>query len=287
MRLRAVWIVAALSGAVCVLDAAPPQTRFTSRATGVRVDALVLQGNKPVAGLTVADFEVRDNGVLQSIELMESSDVPVNVILALDTSGSTEGRRLADLLDAGRTLFDGLAPRDRGALTTFDDAVTPRVGLTSDVGALRTALNQIVPSGRTSLMDGLYVALTTTLAEPGRSLVVVCTDGRDTASWLEPDEVAETAKRSSAVIYAVVAGNAGRESDLKELTALTGGHLIEAEKKGGYSAQLQQILGEFRSRYVLSFVPTGVAVGGFHRLDVKVRRNGTTVKARQGYISGS
>lgn len=286
MRLRFVAAVAIAVSAASLLEAAPPQARFTSRATGVRVDALVLQGNKPVDGLTAADFEVRDNGVLQTIDAVESNDVPINALLALDTSGSVEGRRLTDLLDAGRALFDGLTPRDRGALMTFNHAVTPRVSLTSDVASLIGALDRIVPSGATAIMDGVYVALVATLAEPGRSLVVVCTDGRDTASWLQADEVIETAKRSNAVIYAVAAGAAGRESDLRALAELTGGQLIEVEKSSGYTAQLRRILTEFRSRYVLSFTPTGVASGGFHRLDVKVRRGGTTVKARQGYISG-
>jgi hypothetical protein len=54
-------------------------------------------------------------------------------------------------------------------------------------------------------MDAAYVALTTTLAQAGRSLVVVCTDGADTSSWLEPQEVLESAKRSNAVLYAVTA----------------------------------------------------------------------------------
>ena len=284
--LRFVVAVALAASAVCLLEAAPPQARFTSRATGVRVDALVLQGNTPVGGLTAADFEVRDNGVLQTIDAVESTDVSINALLALDTSGSVEGRRLTDLIDAGRALFDGLTPRDRGALTTFNHAVTPRESLTSDVASLKGALERIVPSGATAIMDGVYVALVATLAEPGRSLVVVCTDGRDTASWLQADEVIETAKRSNAVIYAVAAGAAGRESDLKALAELTGGQLIEVEKSSGYTAQLRRILTEFRSRYVLSFTPAGVAAGGFHRLDVKVRRGGTAVKARQGYISG-
>ena len=286
MRLRVAAALAIAASAVSLLDAAPSQARFTSRATGVRVDALVLAGNKPVGGLAASDFELRDNGVLQKIDAVESNDVPINALLALDTSGSVEGRRLTDLIDAGRALFDGLTPRDRAALTTFNHAVTPRVSLTSDVASLKGALDRIVPSGATAIMDGVYVALVATLAEPGRSLVVVCTDGRDTASWLQPDEVIETAKRSNAVIYAVAAGAAGRESDLKSLAELTGGQLIEVEKSSGYTAQLRRILTEFRSRYVLSFTPTGVASGGFHRLDVKVRRGGTTVKARQGYISG-
>lgn len=283
---RVAFIGALVCSAVCLLDAAPPQARFTSNATGVRVDALVVQGTAPVAGLTTADFEVRDNGVLQRIDAVESHDVPINAVLALDTSGSTEGRRLTDLVDAGRALIGGLTPRDRGALLTFNQAVTPRVALTSDLTALDAALNHIAPSGATAVMDGIYVALVTTLAEPGRSLVVVCTDGRDTASWLGLDDVRDAAKRSNAVIYVVAAGAAGRDGDLKDLAELTGGQLIAAARSSDYTSRLGQVLKEFRSRYVLSFTPTGVAAGGFHRLEVKVRRGGVTVKARQGYISG-
>jgi Ca-activated chloride channel family protein len=288
MTSRRVWrcLPVALAASACLVEAAPRQLVFSARTTGVRVDVLVLQGSKPVVGLSKDDFEVRDNSVVQTIDAVETNDVAINVVLALDTSGSTEGKRLADLVDAGRALVDGLRPGDRGALTTFNQAVTPRVALTSDFGALRRALDGITPSGTTAIMDGLYVALVATLAEPGRSLVVLCTDGRDTASWLLPDEVAEAAKRSNAVIYAVAAGTARRWSDLQSLTDLTGGHLIEVEQRSDYKAQLQRILVEFRSRYVLTFTPRGVTPGGLHKLDVSVRRGGVSVKARQSYISG-
>lgn len=285
MRLRLPAIVLIVTGAMCVLSAAPQQVRFSSRTTGVRVDVLVMQGNAPVAGLTKADFEVRDNGVVQSVDAVESNDVPINVVLALDTSGSTEGKRLTDLIDAGRALLGGLKREDRAALTTFNQAVAPQVALTADVAAVRSSLDNITAAGPTSLLDGAYVALMTTMPEPGRSLVVICTDGQDTASYLQIDEVTDAAKRSNAVVYAVASGGARRGPYLKELTELTGGHLIEAADSGDYKSQLQRVLTEFRSRYVLSFTPAGVAAGGFHRLDVKVKRGGTTVKARQGYIS--
>jgi hypothetical protein len=58
---------------------------FSSRTVGVRVDVLVTNGRMPVGGLTAADFELRDNGVLQSIEIVDSSG-PINVVLALDVS---------------------------------------------------------------------------------------------------------------------------------------------------------------------------------------------------------
>jgi VWFA-related protein len=156
--------------------------------------------------------------------------------------------------------------------------------LTSDLAGIRAELDRIVPSGDTAIMDSVYVALTATLEQPGRSLVVVCTDGSDTSSWLQPDEVLESAKRSNAVIYGVTAAGIRRRSPLEELTDATGGQVLRVTSSADLRGAFQKILQEFRSRYVLAYTPTGVPPGGFHRLDVRVKRRGLDVKARPGYI---
>ena len=56
------------------------QPTFRSSTLAVRVDVLVTDGHKPVAGLTARDFDLRDNGVAQSIELVDTADLPVNVL---------------------------------------------------------------------------------------------------------------------------------------------------------------------------------------------------------------
>ena len=257
---------------------------FSSSTLAVSVDVLVTDGRNPVAGLTAADFELRDNGVVQRIEVVDAADVPVNAVLALDTSSSTIGQRQKDLIAASSALLEGLKPADRAALTTFSHAVAPRIPLTSDLSAIRAELLRFEPSGDTSIMDGVYVALTTTLAQPGRSLVVVCTDGYDTTSWLEPDEVLESAKRSNAVIYAVTAAAERQRSSLRDLTDATGGHLIKVASTADLRGAFQKILQDFRSRYILAYSPQGGPIAGFHRLDVRVKRRGLTVKARPGYI---
>ena len=257
---------------------------FSSRALGVRVDVLVTDGRNPVGGLTAPDFELRDNGVLQTIDVVEASDVPVNVVLALDTSASTTGKRQTDLLAASEALLDGLKPVDRAALTTFSHAVAPRIALTSEISTVRAELLRIEPSGETAIMDGVYVVLTTTLVQAGRSLVVVYTDGSDTSSWLQPGEVLESAKRSSAVIYAVAAADARRSSALEDLTDATGGHMLRVASSADLRGAFQTILQDFRSRYILTYAPSGVPAGGYHRLDVRVKRRGLNVKARTGYI---
>ena len=90
--------------AVVVLSAAtvarPAAQRFKTTAEAVRVDVLVTEGNRPVAGLTAADFDLEDRGVTQRIDSIAFEDVPLSVMIALDTSDSVQGPALEDLRDA-------------------------------------------------------------------------------------------------------------------------------------------------------------------------------------------
>ena len=277
------------SGLLVVLMLAAPVVpeqaqKFSSRTLGVRVDVLVTDGRNPIGGLKAADFELRDNGVVQKVEVVDATDVAINAVLALDTSASITGRRKTDLVAAGETILDGLRPVDRAALTTFSHAVTPKIPLTSDFASVRGALQAIEPRGQTSVMDGVYVALTSTLDQSGRFLIVVCTDGSDTTSWLQPREVLDAAKRANGVIYAVTAADAKKSDALKDLADATGGQVLQVKSSAELRAAFQRILNEFRSRYVLAYSPEGVPPGGFHTLEISVPKRRATVKARTGYI---
>ena len=277
---KAAWLALALL-VWCVHAGA--QT-FSSRTLGVRVDVLVTDGHNPVAGLTAGDFELRDNGVVQRIEVVDAHDIPINAILALDTSSSTTGQRQKDLITAGQAFLDGLTPVDRAALTTFSNFVIPAVPLTSDLAQVRSGVAKIVPEGRTAILDGLYVALAATFDEPGRFLVVVCTDGSDTASWLDPVEVQQALQRSNAVVYAVTSADARRSPALKDATDASGGHMLQVRGSAELRATFERILREFRTRYVLAYEPQGVAPGGFHQIDVTVPHRRLTINARRGYV---
>ncbi len=274
---------ALLMALLCASLDARQRPSFSSRTLGVRVDVLVTENGRPLGGLTASDFELRDNGVLQTLEVVDGADVPINAVLALDTSVSTRGKRQADLVTASEALLDGLKPVDRAALTTFSHAATPRATLTSDFGSVRAQLGGIQPSGMTSVMDGAYVALTLTLAQAGRSLVLVCTDGSDTWSWLRPEDVLDSARRSNVVIYAVTTSDVRRGGELKNLADATGGQLLRVKSSAELRGVFQKILQEFRNRYVLAYSPSGVSPGGFHSLDIRVKRRGASVKARPGY----
>jgi VWFA-related protein len=264
---------------------ARPQATFAARAQGVLVDVEVTKGGRPYAGAKAEDFEVRDNGVLQEVDVVHSENAPINAVLALDASASTSGQRLKDLLTASRTLVDDLKPGDHAGLTTFNQRVAPRVPLTTDLDRLRTALTRIEPSGDTALLDGLYAGLLSTQPAIGASLVVVYTDGGDTASWLDQREVLDTANRLNAVVDAVVIRSTHKWPELKAVVDTTGGHAVVIDSTAGLAAEFARILAEFRNRYQVTFIPRGVEPSGFHKLEIKVKGSGLTVRARNGYLT--
>jgi VWFA-related protein len=262
------------------------EATFSSTVEAVRVDVLVTDSGQPVRGLRPADFEVRDNGVPQAVDLITFEQLPLRVVLALDMSDSVAGDRLSHLRGAGGAVLAALRAQDEAALVTFSHVVRLAAPLTRDLGSARAALDRAEGNGNTALVDGTYAALTVGESGAGRALLMVFSDGVDTSSWLASDAVVEIAKRSDVVAYAVSVRSKIKPVFLHELTAATGGRLLEIEKTANLEASFLTILDEFRNRYLLSYSPAGVVRGGWHRLDVQVKRR-ATVKARPGYFSGS
>ena len=265
------------------LTAQTQSPTFSARVEAVRVDALVTDRGQPVLGLTPADFEILDNGVPQQVDLVSYEQIPLNVVLALDMSGSVAGDRLDHLRDAGGTLLSALTREDQAALVTFSNAVTLAARLTTDVATVREALDRAAGVGNTALVDGAYAGIIVGESDVGRALLIVFSDGLDTVSWLTPEIVIDTAKRSDVVIYGLAVGR-GKPEFLRELTSLTGGRLFEVDKTANLSAIFLEVLKEFRQRYLLSYTPRAVATDGWHRLEVRVKRR-ATVKARPGYLA--
>lgn len=284
MSRRAAWLIA--SCVACAAAAAgAQQATFSSRVEVVRVDVLVSDRGVPVRGLGAADFEVGDNGVPQRVELISFEQLPLRVVLALDMSDSVVGERLTNLRSASLALLDALEAGDEAALITFNESVNLRAASTGEFTRVRAALERVEPAGATSTIDAGFAALTIGESGVGRGLVIFFSDGLDTSSWLQQDDVLDIAKRCDAVVYAVSTTRASDDRFLRALTEQTGGRRISVEKTKDIGAAFLEMLNEFRQRYVISYTPTGVAREGWHRLTVKVKNRNVTVRARPGYLA--
>lgn len=281
---RAVAVAAIV--AVSAAHGTARQATFSSKVEVVRVDVLVTDGGTAVTGLQPGDFELRDDGVLQTVDLVASEKVPLNVILALDSSASVSGQRLDDLQKASRALLERLNQQDKAALLTFSRAISLREKLTSDIARVRDALGDAAPTGATALVDGTYAAMQLAEADGGRNLLIVFSDGLDTASWLDPERVIAWAKRSEVVVYSATSRQAEDSQFLEDLAETTGGGLVKIASTKDLSAAFLRILDEFRNRYLISYSPAGVSKTGWHRLQVRLKGRRGTVKARAGYQAG-
>ncbi len=257
---------------------------FSARASAVEVDVLVTERGRVVRGLQAADFEVRDNGVLQRVDVVTTEQVPLSIVLALDVSDSLDADRRAELRRAGRLLLAQLTPSDQAGLVTFNERVTRAAPLTADRARVESALDFSRGEGHTSLVDATYASLVTAEGGTGRSLLIVLSDGVDSSSRLAADAVIDIAKRSDVVVYAVSVGRIAGTRFLPELTAATGGQIIEIGSSSDLAATLLAILEEFRQRYVLTYTPHGVGEAGWRTLEVRVRGRRAAVRARSGYF---
>ena len=268
---------------LAVAAAVALQPTFSTKVEGVRVDVLVSDSaRRPLRGLTAADFMIRDNGIEQEIDVVSFGEIALNVGLAFDLSESVAGAKLAQLKAASQALMAELQPDDQSALVTFDSVVTLPCPLSTNRACVSTALGAATPPRETALIDGVFAGMMVGESEVGRSLLMVFSDGLDTASFLDAARVLDLARRSDVVVYPVTSKGA-RPDFLEDLATLSGGRLHEVDARSDLSATFRSILDEFRYRYLVTYTPRGVPRGGWHKLDVRVNRPGATVKARPGY----
>lgn len=285
------------------LTQAPSQTpSFGIGVEAVFVDVFVTAAGRPVTGLTQADFELRDSGRRRDVELVAVETLPLRTFLVFDTSGSVDGKKLAELQAAGLSLLRGLRPRDEAGLLTFGHEIAVRVRPTPDLARLEHGLRGILPGGSTALWDALYAG-TLLASGPGRSLLVLFTDGQDNLSWLDAAELRSVLEQSNVLLQAVGLEPPappplplGRTPQppaeptylhtLRQLAELTGGRFWPASSPDRLADAFGAIGDLMRTRYVLRFEPESKARPGLHPIDVRLVRRSGKVHSRRAYFVG-
>jgi VWFA-related protein len=262
---------------------------------GVYVDAVVTQGGRPVRNLAASDFELRDEGAIRPVEVLAREAMPLLALLVFDTSGSVAGEKVAALRTAAEKFLEVFAPADEVGLLTFSEEVAWRARPTRDREEVRQALAELRPRGATSALDGLYAALLLPKS-PGRSLVVLFSDGEDNLSWLGESQVRKVVERSNALVHVVGmspprAGSAANRPSgepasvrvFREIAELTGGRYWPADSPGGLQEAFASLARLLEARVVLRFEPAPGRREGWHRIELRLRERGGQVQARRGY----
>jgi len=179
---------------------------FRANIDAVRVDVMASNGGKPITGLTPDDFEVRDNGVLQTVDLATTAG-SLSVVIALDVQGNDEWPTAnLELIRASQAVAGALKPIDRAWLLTFSDVFNLQIGPTSNGAQIYRLLNQTVPGRGKSLWDTLFASVSLVAGLGGRAMVMVVSDGYEGANrsgWLDEPHAIELLKRGDVMVSAV------------------------------------------------------------------------------------
>lgn len=258
--------------------------------------------NNLVRNLEQDDFNVFEDGIKQRVEFFSRRQTPIAVAVLLDTSASMD-QRLETAQEAAIGFAKRIRPDDVMEVVDFDSQVRILQDFTNDVPKLEKAIRGTTVNGSTSLYNALYVSLkalknvkATSADEIRRQAIVVLSDGDDTSSLVEYEEVRDVARRSETVIYAIglKQGNSARvefkeaEFVLKQLSTDTGGRAFFPTSVSELPAIYQQISEELANQYTMAFSSKNpLRNGAWRRLMVRVAREGVLTRTRQGYFAPS
>ena len=268
---------------------------FRSGTRIVSIFATAIDAQKRlIPDLTKADFEIFDNDKPQEIQLFVNEVQPITVVVMLDTSASMTGN--LDMLTNGAEQFlIRMLPKDKGMVGAFNDKIQffPS-SFTGDRDRLVGSLKSLDFGNPTRLYDAIHESIDHLANVDGRRVVLVFTDGDDTDSSIGAGAVLNEARSGEVMIYAI-----GFRSDyfngqrqvrskpdagLKRLAEETGGGYFELDKSADLAPTFTRVANELHSQYLLGFTPP-MLDGKVHRLQVRLKRPGATVRSRQSYLA--
>ena len=270
-----------------------PPPKFKAGVAIVPVTAVVRDsGGRLVRDLTRDDFQIYEDGAPVAIVDFRSTDqAPISIALLLDTSGSMRDANQEQASAVISALLRAMTGSDEASLFTFDKVLRQETPFTTDDEVIQKALGKTVMWGQTSLYDAVGDTAKRLSEQPSqRRAVVVLTDGQDTSSARTPADVSGLASSVDVPVY-VVAISAkrrwfgGGNGQLTNLARWTGGEQVQATTPEQIEAAVTTLLSEMRQQYFLAIDAS--LKPGWHRLEVKTRKRGLTIRARSGYIAAT
>ncbi len=314
LRPGAAVVAAALVASWPAVAGGRQQQVFRAGANAVSVDVSVRRGDRPVTGLTAADFIVYDNGVPQTLDSVSHKAVPVDVTIFLGTNNRSKAQSLASLTSQIRQVVGSLRDGDRVRLLTLGNQVVDAFGWRSRTEA-DAAIDASV-GGVQSLYDACFLAMMHRPDPERRHLIVAISDGIEFGSVLDSASVRAAADRAEAVLHLVWVdpGDAQMRSTRTGVRRDSGGSVLRAtwfhvladvkgverlgeaaEATGGTVRHVRegtsivdvfrQAFDDFTDSYLLRYTATGVEPGGWHELRVELKNSRSrTLRARRGYF---
>jgi VWFA-related protein len=250
----------------------------------VRVHAVVTSRGRYVDGLKRDAFRILEDGVVQPITFFDPGEAPLEIIVAIDVSGSMAAA-MPTVRAAVRQFLLALKTDDDDSvrLMGFNDNPITLTRPGDSLEARLRAVDLLEPWGTTSLRDTIARLLAMMTGNEGRQALVVFTDGDDTSSSVSREELQARAERSDASLYLVAQGRGVELNELRQelaqLAERSGGLAFFPDKVDKLAGIFDDILRDLSHQYVLFYVPK-TDDDNWHKLSVSAGKY--KVRARQG-----
>ncbi len=269
------------------------------------VFAVTDREGRPLTGLRADDFEVVEDGERQDVARAGSDDVPFNLAILLDLSGSTKPDRV-HMQQAAQGFIEVARPTDRVALYALAGGMFHVISpLTSERGDLLTRIRRLPGvAGASPLYDMITLAYAAELhGRAGeRNGLIIISDGIDNQiskqeapSSVKFKRLVKAAEQINAMIYPIFLRSGerfgrgwsrkGRER-LEELASASGGKLFPALSIIDLESVFPLVEDELRSVYSVAYYPKNQEFdGSWRNVEVRVKRRGSQVRSRSGYYA--
>jgi Ca-activated chloride channel homolog len=253
----------------------------------VQVTVTVSDGHgRFVRGIPRAAFHVSEDGRPQAITHFESEDVPMELIVAIDISGSMTPA-MVKLKKAVKEFLGSVPARDQVTLLGFNDSVFTLTRKATDPAERVKAVDRLAPWGSTALYDLVLRGIEMLGRQPGRKALVVFTDGEDQGSHATMADVERRLQSSDVTLYMIGQGRGVTMDYLRtimsRLSTPTGGRALFTDSIDALHAAFADLLDELSNQYLLGYAPTNTKRDDvWRRIQVGVDGH-NEVRARQGY----
>jgi Ca-activated chloride channel family protein len=265
-----------------------PPTSPTNDDTSIKVDVKLVnvfvtvtdEHGAPVSSLKKDNFQLFEDGRPQTISVFgKESELPLSIVLDIDTSLSTHKDLPLELASARRFARAILRPVDALSLYGFNEVVDQVVPFTADLKTIDRGIDRLQPGAATALYDAIYLGAEALEDRQGRKVLVVITDGGDTVSKINYQGALRAAQTAEAIVYSIIVvpieASAGRdiggEHALIQLSEDTGGKYYYASSLRELDDAFRSISDELRTQYLLAYYPSQrLADSDFRRIEVKL-----------------
>jgi VWFA-related protein len=248
------------------------------------------KGGRFVRDIPESQFTVLENGVKQSLDLVNQEDVGATFALLVDSSASMS-RRMDFVQRTAGTLAGYLTKRDSMLIAPFAKDIRALTGPTTDPATVIEAVQAIRPEGGTAILDSLARLPQILASVTTRRAVILITDGYDENSSTSFDEALTAVKSSGATLYVVgIGGVAGisikGERLLRRLALETGGRFFFPSRDEQLREVHDVLTQDVRNRYLITYTPDNQTPDGTWRtLTVRTEDPTHVIRTRPGYFA--